>query len=67
LSKIGLALGANGFVSIGCIKRDSDKQYYFFEADMRPNVWIEYPKYFDDDPALLIKKYFQTGKFLSVD
>lgn len=67
LSEIGLALGANGFVNIGCIQKKSDKKLYFIESDMRPTVWVEYSKYFRDDPACYIKKYFESGEFLTHD
>jgi len=64
LSKIGHALGANGFVNIGCIESSTDNHRYYFEADMRPTVWVEYPKYFQDDPALKINHYFKNGELL---
>lgn len=64
LSEIGRALGANGFVNVGCIESSSDNNRYYFEADMRPTVWVEYPKYLQDDPALKINDYFNNGKLL---
>ena len=65
LSEIGRALGANGFVNVGCIESSSDNNRYYFEADMRPTVWVEYPKYLQDDPALKINDYFNNGKLLT--
>ena len=31
---------------------------------MRPTVWVEYAKYFEDDPAIRIKNYFDEGAVL---
>ena len=28
---------------------------------MRPNLWINHPRYFGDDPATVIRRYFLTG------
>ena len=67
LSLIGHSLGANGFVNIGCIESSTDHHRYYFEADMRPTVWVEYPKYFQDDPALRVNNYFNHGVLLSRD
>jgi hypothetical protein len=65
LVNIGQALGANGFVNIGCIESLTNKKRYYFEADMRPTVWVEYPKYFEVDPAIRIKNYFDKGAVLN--
>ena len=65
LRRLGVALGANGFVNISCIRSSADSLPYFIEADMRPNVWVNYPKYFGDDPAIAISKYFSTGEVIS--
>jgi hypothetical protein len=32
---------------------------------MRPNAWVEMPKYFGEDPALCIKKWFLHKEYLS--
>ena len=64
LGRLGRALGANGFVNISCIHSDQDRKLYFIEADMRPNAWINFPRYFGDDPAIQISNYFTSGKVL---
>lgn len=61
LNQLGKALGMHGFSNITCIESKHDKQRYFIEADMRPNVWLEYGKYYGDDPAPRIKNYFING------
>lgn len=58
LGAIGQALDANGFVSLSAIRSEADGRLYFFEADMRPTVWVEYPKHFGADPALRIAAAF---------
>jgi hypothetical protein len=62
LRRLGTATGANGFANISCIKSESDGKLYFIEADLRPNVWVNYPKFFGDDPATRISKYFSDGE-----
>lgn len=64
LGRLGRALGANGFVNISCIRSDQDQKLYFIEADMRPNAWINFPRYFGDDLAIRIANYFTSGKVL---
>lgn len=59
LVHLGKVLGAHGFVTISCIE-SGDKRFYF-EADVRPSVWVECPKYFEADPAMCIKKWFYSG------
>lgn len=61
LRSLGQALGANGFVNISLLLADADQKRYFFEADMRPTTWIDFPKYFGDAPAQKIKAYFASG------
>lgn len=58
------AIGANGFVNLTWIETQ-DGELYFIEADMRPNVWVEHAKYFQEDPANKIKRFFQNGATLS--
>ncbi|MGA3303395.1 MAG: ATP-grasp domain-containing protein [Methylovirgula sp.] len=65
IEKLGKALGANGFVNISCLRAKRDGNLYFFEADMRPNVWVEYPKFIGEDPAPRIADYFLKGITLS--
>lgn len=64
MNKLGKALGANGFVCISCIKSNHDNKIYFFEADMRPNVWIDHTKFFGDDLAVKISKWFSDKSTL---
>ncbi len=61
LDLIGKVLGADGFVNISSIRSDEDDKLYFIEADMRPNLWINHSKYFGDDAAGKINRYFSTG------
>ena len=61
LGRVGKALGSNGFTSIGCIHSEQDNKRYYFEADMRPNLWIDQPRYLGEDWARFIQRNF-TGK-----
>lgn len=65
LSVVGKALGANGFVNISSICSEQDGRLYFFEADMRPNLWIDHTRYFGDDWASAMRKYFFSGEKIS--
>ncbi len=62
----GKVLGANGFVNLSAIVTD-EGELYFFEADMRPNIWIDFARFIGDDPALRIKKYFATGEIMQFE
>ncbi len=62
LTLVGKALGADGFVNMSSILADHDKELYFFEADMRPNLWIDYSRYFGDDLAEAINRHFSSGE-----
>lgn len=64
LALLGKALGANGFVNIACIQSDHDQKRYFIEADMRPNAWVDFSKYFGDDPAVQINNFFSDRSTL---
>jgi hypothetical protein len=64
LSNLGEALGANGFTNISAIKSSDDNKIYFFEADMRPNVWVDFTKFIGDDAAIKIAKWFLHGQIL---
>ncbi len=64
LRLLGSALGANGFANISSIRSDLDQKLYFIEADMRPNLWVNHSRYFGDDPAKVIERYFFTRKTL---
>lgn len=65
MRKLGRALGANGFTNITCLRDQSNGKHYLIEADMRPNVWVDYSRYMGDDLAQAIKKYFDLGVTLS--
>jgi len=61
LSELGKTLSAHGFCNITCIESSDSKERYYFEADMRPNDWINYPKHMSDDLAVRIREYFANG------
>ena len=65
VKQLGEALGAHGFVNVACLRSHIDGKYYFVEADMRATVWAEYARYFGDDPAIAIKRYFDKGNVLA--
>lgn len=60
LVELGRTLGADGFVNIGCILSNENKKLCFFEADMRPNVWIDYGKFWGEDASEKIAKKLST-------
>lgn len=57
MKSLGAALRADGFANITAIET-ANQEIYFFEADMRPNVWVDRTKFFDEDPAQIIKRFF---------
>jgi hypothetical protein len=59
LAELGRTLGADGFINIGCIL-SNDNKLSFFEADMRPNVWIDYGKFWGEDASEKISRKFST-------
>lgn len=65
LTRLGHALAADGFSNISCIEAADRSGRYYFEADMRPNVWIDFPSYFGEDPAEQIRAWFTSGTSLS--
>lgn len=56
MRRFGHALDADGFVNASAIRSAADGQLYIFEADMRPNVWIEYPRFYGSDPAIALAR-----------
>lgn len=62
LRKLGVALGADGYVNITCLISQADQKRYYIEADMRPTTWINFPRYLGDPPAQKIKNYFANGQ-----
>lgn len=65
LNDLGRALGLHGFVNISCILSEEDDRRYYFEADVRPNTWVNFPYYLNDDPAKAINYFFKTKEVLS--
>lgn len=61
LQGLGTALNAHGFVNISAIHSKEDNKNYYFEADMRPNVWVDYGKHIGNDAAIALKNYFYEG------
>lgn len=62
LEYIGKVLGAHGFTNISCI--ESAGRRYYIEVDMRPNAWIEFPRYFGEDPSIRIQQWFSRKEKL---
>ncbi|HSX10871.1 MAG TPA: hypothetical protein VLF94_04055, partial [Chlamydiales bacterium] len=62
LAHIGKVLGAHGFVNMSCI--ESEGRRFYFEADMRPNAWVEFPRFFSEDPAIRIRNWFLNKETL---
>lgn len=65
LNALGQILGANGFANVTCIECASTGKRYYIEADMRPNVWVDYGKYVGNDAAAYFKDYFEDGMVMS--
>jgi hypothetical protein len=59
MAALGHALGASGFVNISAIEAVDGSGRYFFEADLRPNVWVDYPAFFGEDVAARIRAWFR--------
>ena len=64
LAQIGKALGAHGFTNIACIQQ-VDGQRFYFEADMRPNAWVDTPYFLKENISLRIQEWFSQKKTLS--
>ncbi len=64
LRRLGMTLSAHGFVNISAIHSIKDGRRYYFEADMRPNVWVDYGKYIGNDAAIAINEYFANGRVM---
>jgi hypothetical protein len=65
MAALGQALGAHGFVNISAIDAADGSGRYFFEADLRPNVWVDFPAYFGEDVAARIRAWFRQRVRLS--
>ncbi|OZB49181.1 MAG: hypothetical protein B7X60_02075 [Polynucleobacter sp. 39-45-136] len=64
LRKLGRALGAHGFANITSLRDYGSGKHFLVEADMRPNVWVDYARYLGNDPAQAIRKFFDSGSIL---
>ena len=58
LAALGRALGANGFSNISCIDAADGSGRYYFEADLRPNVWADFSRFYGEDAAVRIRNWF---------
>lgn len=65
MQNLGKVLGANGFVNISAIQAKDDGEIYFFEADMRPNIWVNFTRFVGDNPSLRIKNWFEKKQVMS--
>jgi hypothetical protein len=59
LGTLGNVLGASGFVNITCIK-GADGMRHYIEADMRPNAWADFSRFFGEDAAPRIRDWFSS-------
>jgi hypothetical protein len=57
LSALGNVLGASGFVNITCIEA-ADGTRHYIEADMRPNAWADFSRFFGEDASPRIRDWF---------
>lgn len=64
LQALGCALEADGFVNVTAIDSRADGKRYYFEADMRPNVWADYGRFIGNDAAIALREYFISGRVL---
>jgi Carbamoyl-phosphate synthase L chain, ATP binding domain len=67
LTALGEALGADGFVNVTCIDAEDGTGRYYIEADMRPNIWMDFARYFGEDPAERIRKGFSGKAYLTAE
>lgn len=58
LTALGPALGADGFVNIGCVAAADRSGRYYFEADLRPSVWADSSLFYGEDAAPRIRGWF---------
>lgn len=63
LCALGKALGIHGFSSVTAVRSASDGQLYFFEADLRPNIWVDQGRFIGNDPADALRQCFMHGIF----
>jgi hypothetical protein len=65
LAALGRVLDADGFVSISCLDAADGSGRYYFEADMRPNVWVDVSRFYGEDASTRIRGWFADGETLS--
>ena len=65
LCDLGRALEANGVVSITALEAADGSGLNYFEADMRPTVWVDAARLYGDDVAPRIRGWFERGEILS--
>lgn len=61
LTVLGRVLGAGGFVNISCIDADDGSGRQYFEADMRPTVWVDHSRFYGEDLAPRLRDWFDRG------
>ena len=64
LVRLGQALDANGCVNITCIDAVDGSGRYYFEADMRPNAWVDMSRFYSEDAAERIRRWFTARETL---
>jgi hypothetical protein len=64
LREVGKALGAHGFTNITCIEAYDGSGRYYVETDMRPNVWLDAPRFFGENIAERITLWYSKGESL---
>jgi len=65
LEALGAVTGASGFVNITCMEAADGSGRYYVEADMRPNVWVDFSHYYGEDTAVLIRDWFSRRAVLA--
>ncbi len=67
LQALGRALQTDGFVNIACMEAADGSGRYYFEADIRPNAWVDFSRFYGEDAATRIREWFATGTTLKKD
>jgi len=65
VAALGRALGIHGFTNTSCIDAADGSGRTFFEVDLRPNVWVDFSRFFGEDAALRIRNWFAGHGSLS--
>jgi ATP-grasp domain len=58
MTLMGLVLGASGFVTVSCIEAADGSGRYYIEADLKPNVWVDYSRFYGENAAPRIRDWF---------